>query len=88
MAKSNHVTFKLMNGKKRGAWQLGIKGMMAKKDGYLKKVQYVPGSDSIFAEDHKGDLKPVSPWFDDGFLKVHKDNKILLKIIHLKYCHI
>lgn len=82
MAQNNHVTFKLMNGKTRGAWQLGIKGMMAKKDGYLKKVQYVPGSDSIFAEDHKGDEKPISPWFEDGFLKVHKDNKVLLQIIY------
>jgi hypothetical protein len=84
MAQAEFITYRLLNGKKRGGWQLGIKGMMAPdKNGYLKKVQYVPGSDSIFKEDHKGDEKPVSPWFEDGLLKVHKNNKPLLEIIKI-----
>lgn len=78
---SEFITFRLKSGKTKGAWQLGISGMMANKDGYRKLVEYVPGSDSIFKEDHKGDAKPVTPWFDNGLLKVHRDDKPLLEIL-------
>lgn len=87
MAKKNtHYRFRLLGDKRPKSWQLGLKATMIKKvvDGKnhgLKKVAYVPGSDSIFIEDHKGDEQSQAIWFEDGVLDVHKDNKVLVDIV-------
>ena len=85
---SDYVTFKLMGKKKPVNYQIGLKGMMLPDEkGVNRKVQYVPGSDSIFAKDHKGDEKPKSVWLENGILKVSKHDKPLLTLIykHKKY---
>lgn len=85
MAQNQYVTFRLTGNKKPVNWQLGIKGMMVpnrEKGGALKRVQYIPGSESIFKDDHKGDEKPQSIWFQDGLLKVHINDKPLLTILY------
>lgn len=46
-----------------------------------KKIVYIPGSDSIFVEDQKGDLKPKSIWFRFGELRVDEKDHVLIKIM-------
>lgn len=41
-----------------------------------KRIVYIKGSDSIFLEDQKGDMKPMSLWFRFGDLRVDKNDKI------------
>jgi hypothetical protein len=85
---SDYVTFKLMGSKKPINYQIGLKGMMLPDDkGVNRRVQYVPGSDSIFVKDHKGDEKPKRIWLENGILKVSKHDKPLLQLIykHKKY---
>jgi len=59
-------------------WQLPLKDVLIEKVGTsgasegLKKVKYVPGVKTYFAEDIDGSLKPVSIWFDRGMLSVPK----------------
>lgn len=73
--------YKLTSGKVSGAYQLPIKTEMIAKmvDGEptLKRVHYIPGSDSIFVEDYKGDEKSKPIWFDDGEIRVAEDNRVL-----------
>jgi hypothetical protein len=77
--------YKLKNGKTSGAFQLPINGVLIPRlvDGetYSKEIQYVPGASSFFKEDHKGDTKPKSIWFDDGELRVSPDNKVLNELL-------
>jgi hypothetical protein len=77
--------YKLKNGKTSGAFQLAIRGQMVAKsvngEKVLKKVHYIPGSDSIFVEDYKGDEKPKAVWFDDGELRVAPENKVLNELV-------
>ena len=40
----------------------------------FKRIKFVEGADTIFAEDIKGDLQPQSIWFEDGEVKVRKDD--------------
>lgn len=84
--KSNYHTFRQKNGYKPVSWTLPIKNEMAKKKDKngvlrLKSIQYVPGHESYFKEDHKGDEKPVVPTFEYGILKVRKDNTILFDML-------
>lgn len=88
MAKrKNYYLFKLKNDKRPASWGLKIKQLMlTKKDegGRVigkKFVQYVPGENSIFKEDHTDDKQPVIPTFENGILKVDKDDKPLLEIL-------
>lgn len=87
MAKKDYYRFRLTGGKTPASFQLPLKNLMLKKkdengnDKGLKKVQYIPGHDSIFAEDHTGDEEPKAIWFEDGVLDVHKDNKPLVQIM-------
>lgn len=77
--------YKLKNGKTQGAFQLPLKNEMAIKtvDGQdrLKKIHYIPGTDSIFVEDYKGDEKPSPVWFEDGEIRVSETNYALNEIM-------
>ncbi|RDY57570.1 hypothetical protein [Flagellimonas nanhaiensis] len=85
MAKNNFIKFKLTKERKPVSFQVPIKGMMLnRKDragAPLKHIQYIPGHESIWKEDHKGDEQPKNIWFEDGFLNVHKHNQNLLTIL-------
>lgn len=85
MAKTNFIKFKLTKDRKPVSFQVPVKGMMLKNtklpNSPLKHVQYIPGHESIWKEDHTGDEQPQSIWFEDGFLNVHKNNLNLLKIL-------
>lgn len=77
-----HNTYKLLSGKTKGAWQLPLKETLIErinKDGKsegLKKIKFVPGTESFFAEDISGDLQPVAIWFDNGKIVVPKIDKL------------
>lgn len=82
------VTFKLTTNRKPVSWKVPMNNQMVKKDGYLKKIRYVHGADSMFVEDQKGDgLIPVGIYFEYGILKVDTDNTLLFDIMtkHPRY---
>lgn len=71
-------------------FQLPLKNTFVKKfveengqkvDKGFRRIKYVPGVDTIFAEDIQGDLKPQSIWFVNGQLEVRKDDKLLNEIM-------
>lgn len=68
-------TYRLTNKGIRGGWQLPINVMAVHPDkGVLKKLCYIPGSGTIWADEYEGDLAPASaPWFEKGVLSVPKD---------------
>lgn len=45
-----------------------------------KRIVYIKGSDSIFLEDQKGDMKPMSLWFRFGDLRVEKTDLVANEI--------
>lgn len=82
--------YRLSNGKKPKSWQLPLKETFikkfaetqnVKKDLGYRRIQYVPGSDSFYAEDHKGDYTPQQIWFEYGELRVRKDDALLNSIL-------
>jgi hypothetical protein len=77
--------YKLKNGKTTGSFQLPLRNIMISKivDGEprAKKIQYIPGADSIFVEDYKGDENPKSVWFEDGEIRVPEENWVLNEIL-------
>jgi len=77
--------YKLKNGKTSGSYQLPIRTEMVAKmvDGEkrLKKIHYIPGSDSIFVEDYKGDETSKAVWFEDGEIRVPKENWVLNELL-------
>lgn len=80
MDSPNNV-YKLTNGKTKGGWQLPLTDVLIEqiKDGKsegLKRIKYVKGVKSFFAEDLAGDLKPLQIWFDNGSLSVAKIDKL------------
>jgi len=85
--KNTHYKFRLKNGQTPASWNLPLKGVMLERFGEnkisrgLKKIEYIKGHESIWAEDHIGDEKPESIWFEDGLLEVHKADKSLVYIL-------
>ena len=75
------IRFKLLGERKPINFQIPISNMMLPRKNSLKKVEYIPGHDSIFAEDHEGDEKPEQIWMKDGILDVHPMNNALLTIM-------
>ncbi|TDD77131.1 hypothetical protein [Flavobacterium caseinilyticum] len=77
--------YKLKNGKTSGSYQLPIRTEMVAKmvDGEkrLKKIHYIPGSDSIFVEDYKGDEASKAVWFEDGEIRVADENWVLNELL-------
>lgn len=73
--------YKLTSGKTSGSFQLPLRGILVARkvdnESILKEIQYVPGASSIYKEDHKGDAKSKSLWFDDGEIRVSLDDKLL-----------
>lgn len=70
-------------------FQLPIKGQFIEKiveennknlSKGFKRICYIKGSDSIFVEDQKGDLQPMSVWFKFGDLRVDKTDHVLNEI--------
>ncbi len=74
-------TYKLISGKKTGSWKLPLNDVLIEKDGNLKKVCYVPGADTYFREDIKGDVKEETIWFDEGKKLVPKNNRVLNSLL-------
>jgi len=77
--------YKLKNGKTSGSYQLPIRTEMIAKivegEPRLKKIHYIPGSDSIFVEDYKGDESPKAVWFEDGEIRVPEENWVLNELL-------
>jgi hypothetical protein len=77
--------YKLKSGKTSGAFQLPLRGILVtreiKGENYQKEIQYVPGANSFYKEDHKGDTKPRPLWFDDGEIRVNPDDKVLNELL-------
>lgn len=77
--------YKLKNGKTSGSYQLPIRTEMIAKmvDGEprLKKIHYIPGSDSIFVEDYQGDETSKAVWFEDGEIRVPEENWVLNELL-------
>jgi len=84
---SPHNVYKLKDGKKPKGWQLPLSEVLIAKEKKgiksLKKIKYVPGTDSFFAEDLAGDLKPVDIWFNDGQLVVPKVDKLTNDLLQM-----
>ena len=79
------IIFKLTKGRRPKSYQIPLsKETVTRKVGGVKRdklIQYVPGSDSIFAEDHKDDKRSDQIWFMNGQLAVDENNKVLLEIL-------
>ena len=55
--------------------------MLPRGEEGLKRVHYIPGAPSIWADDYRGDEKPVAVWFEDGYLDVDPNDKNLLTLL-------
>ena len=79
------VKFRLTKGRKPTSFQIPTKQVMLPKgneaNAPLKKIQYIPGHDSIFKEDHKGDEDPVQIFFEEGLLNVDLKNTALITLL-------
>jgi hypothetical protein len=77
--------YRLLNGKTTGSFQLPIRSEMIDKivdgEAVAKRIVYIPGAGTIYLEDYKGDQKPKSIWFEDGFIHAPKNNKELNEIL-------
>lgn len=78
--------YKLISGKTEGSFQLPIKNeMIAVVDSEgkqrLKKIIYIPGADTIIADEYKGDEKSKSIWFEDGEVRADEKNWALNEIM-------
>lgn len=88
--------YKLTDGMKPVSWQVPLKNLTLEKfvEQYneelekketvsvgKRRVKYVPGTNSIFEEDLKGDYTPVSLWFEFGELRCDKDDALVNKIM-------
>ena len=77
---SNFNTYQLKGGKKPASWQLPLTGVLIAKiengEKILKSIKYVPGENSFYAEDIKGDVEPRQIWFNRGSIRVPKIDKI------------
>lgn len=77
--------YKLKNGKTSGSYQLPIRTEMIAKmvdnEPRLKNIHYIPGSNSIFVEDYKGDEKSKPVWFEDGEIRVPEENWVLNELL-------
>ena len=82
--------YRLKGNKRPVSWQLPLKEVFVKKfveeEGKRKykgqkRVKFVPGADTIFAEDIKGDLQAETIWFEYGELKVRKDDILKVKLV-------
>lgn len=76
------VIYRLKNGKTKGDWQLPLTDILVPriKEGEnigLRKLKFVPGVNSYWAEDLAGDLTPKQIWFTDGRLYVPKEDTLL-----------
>lgn len=86
MEKNN--IYKLTSGKTKGGWQLPLTDILIQKikDGKnegLRKIKYVPGTNSFWAEDLHGELKPKQVWFNNGKLVVPKADKLLNELLKI-----
>lgn len=89
MAKKNKkIRFRLTGDKRPVSWELPITGMLLEKKNELggslgnRLVEWIPGFESPFKEDHKGDEKKKKVFFEDGVLDVDPNEKGLLRIIY------
>lgn len=77
--------YKLKNGKTSGSYQLPIRTEMIAKmvdnEPRLKNIHYIPGADSFFVEDYKGDEKSKPVWFEDGEIRVPEENWVLNELL-------
>jgi hypothetical protein len=82
-----YLKFKLTGKRTPISYELPIASvMLVKKDDNgkslgKKRIHYIKGQDSMFVEDYKGDEKSKPVFFEDGFLKVHKDDLVLRSIV-------
>jgi len=86
------IIYRLKGGLQPVSYQLPLKETFVKKiiekngkknDLGYRRIKYVPGTDTIFAEDIKGDLQPQSIWFEYGDVKVRTDDVLLNRIMTL-----
>lgn len=80
------LNYALKNGGRPAGWQLPIKNIMLekyvdKKSVGLRKIEYIPGQESIFKEDHNTEEAPSAIWFEDGVLQVSESNVALVEIL-------
>ena len=81
--------YRLKGGLTPKSWQLPLQDTYAKKlietasgkQEVFKRMKYIPGTNSIFEEDNKGDLQPQTKWFLNGVLKVRKDDWLKNQIL-------
>lgn len=86
MASKDIVRFRLTGNRTPISFSIPTKEMMLEKETEgggksFKRIHYIPGVDSVWKEDYKGDEKPKKIVFEEGFLDVHKSNKPLLFIL-------
>ena len=73
-------TYRLKNGKQPLSWQLPLTEILVPRivegNPILKKIKFVPGENSYFAEDIKGDVESKQIWFNRGKIRVSKMDKL------------
>ena len=76
------IRFRLIGDKKPISYQIPLRNLMLPRgDEGLKRVQYIPGAPSIWADQYKGDERPRDVWMEDGYLDVDPNDKNLLSIL-------
>jgi hypothetical protein len=82
-----YLKFKLTGKRKPVSFELPIASTMRvkyddkKRSLGKKRIHYIQGAEGIFVDDYKGDEKSKKVFFEDGELKVNKDDKNLVAIV-------
>ena len=84
----NQNIYKLKNGKTKGDWQLPLTDILVERikeneNVGLRKLMFVPGTNSFWKEDLAGDLKPEQIWFTNGKLIVPVEDKLLNGLLQI-----
>ena len=79
------LIYKLKN-KEIGSWELPIKDMMVNRtvkgeDLGAKKIKYVPGAKSIWADELNEKEVSKKVWFENGFLFIQPSDRNLIEIV-------
>ena len=79
--------YRLTSNNTTGAYQIPSKGVLVekRKGQGLKEICYVPGSDSIWVEDQKGEWQRQKQriWIENGFIAVSDKNKRLNEFLQI-----
>lgn len=82
------LIYRLKNGRTPESWELPLRNIILPRKnpqtGFSEDrlMHYLPGAPSIWAEDYKGDKKPIpAVYFENGILEVNETDVLLIEIL-------